>query len=103
MAFVELLLILPVRSLYLSILGRLPRIDEVMNDALIPTENIQGMDGLHGQITPFVCPEVVVREDTPIIRLHSPNPMRELSDDRSEEQDGMSRGLFIVGFKVAPP
>lgn len=80
-SFVELLLIFSVRTFHLAILRWFTRVDEIVDDALLLTEEIERMDGFDGQITPFVCSEVVVGEDASIVCLYRSNAMGKLCDD----------------------
>lgn len=78
-------MVLPMGTFRLAVLGRLPRIDEVVDDALFLAESIEGMDSFYRHIAAFVGTNVVVSEDRSVVRLHRPDTARKSPDDRSEK------------------
>src|SRR5665213_1029965 len=86
-----------------SILRRLTRINEVVDDIVVCTKYIECMQCLHGHVTSFVRAEIVVREYDTIVSFDCLYAMIKSFHDFREKSDRVICGLFVVYRKVSPP
>ena len=82
---IEFLLILPVASLYGSVLRRLAGVNQVMNDLSFCTKPIKGMNGLDRPIAALIRPDTIIGEDRPVVGFDCLDRMRKVPNDVLEE------------------
>lgn len=70
MLLVKLFFVLSVAALYGPILGRLTRVNEIMDDALVGAEPIERVDGFYSHVAPLVGAKIVIGEDRTVIGFH---------------------------------
>ena len=63
-------------SLHLAVLCRFARINQVMDNIALLAEDIQSVQGLNRQITPFIGASVIVGKGAMIVCLNSLYPVR---------------------------
>ena len=84
------------------ILRRLARVDQIMDDAALRTEQIERMHGLGRHVGTVECSGVSVREHGSVVRLDRLDRVREPGKDLFEKPDRIAVALLVIHGQMPP-
>lgn len=89
-------------AFHCAILGWFTRIDQVMDDSIFGTKNIQAMQLLYRPIASFVCANRPIGEDRVVVGFDGTDLMRKNPHYFFQESNRVEARLVVEDGQVAP-